>query len=71
IIYAGGGGHLDDVPIAKIGDFEKAFLEFVRITHPEIGKTIAKKKELSDEIKSDLDKAINDFKKSWQGESAA
>ena len=70
IIYVAGQGHLDDVPIAKIGEFEKAFFEFVRITHPEIGKTIAKKKELSDEIKNDLDKTINDFKKSWQGESA-
>ena len=71
IIYAGGGGHLDDVPIAKIGEFEKAFLEFVRITHPEIAKTIAKKKELTDDIKSSLDKAIDDFKKTWQGDNIA
>lgn len=70
IIYAGSKGQLDDVPVEQIGAFEKGYLEFMRLTHPDIAKKIASEKALSDDIKASLDKAVEEFKKSWKGDAA-
>ncbi|MFQ6015029.1 MAG: F0F1 ATP synthase subunit alpha [Anaerolineae bacterium] len=62
IIYAGTNGHLDDVPLEKVKDFENAFHRFMATRHPEIGQAIAKDKALSDETKEALAAAIQEFK---------
>jgi F-type H+-transporting ATPase subunit alpha len=70
IIYAGSQGHLDDIPVEQISAFEKGYLEFMRLTHPDIAKKIDAEKTLSDDIKGSLEKAVEDFKKSWKGDAA-
>ncbi len=70
IIYAGSQGHLDDIPVEQVSVFEKEYLEFMRLTHQEIAKKITKEKELSDEMKTALDKSVEEFKKSWEGDTA-
>lgn len=62
ILYAAVNDFLMDIDVDKIGVFESRFLEYMDIHHKEIGRSILDKKELNDEIKESLNKAINEFK---------
>jgi len=63
ILYAALNGYLDDVPVDKVISFETNFQEFMKKTHPEIGKQISKEKELSEKTEEALKKALSKFKK--------
>ncbi|MPZ99593.1 MAG: F0F1 ATP synthase subunit alpha [Dehalococcoidia bacterium] len=62
ILFAGVRGLLDDVPVEKIADFEKAFHEFLGASHPEIVSAIQDTGQLSDETEQQLQAAIEEFK---------
>jgi F-type H+-transporting ATPase subunit alpha len=63
IIYAAINNYLSDVEIDDIRRFEKEFLEHMKTHRREIGRSIAERKELDDNIKSQLNGAIEEFKK--------
>jgi F-type H+-transporting ATPase subunit alpha len=63
ILYAAINGFLDDVPGDKVGAFEANFHRFMEANHPEIGKKIAKQKEITPEIEEKLKAVIPEFKK--------
>lgn len=63
ILWAAGNGYLDDVPVARINDFRRDFWQFAHSSHPELGRTIASEKTLSDETVAKLRAAIEEFKK--------
>ncbi len=65
IIYAGTNGYLDDLPLEKIKDFEEGLYRFVENNYSEIFTEIIEKKNLSDELKEKMNKAIEDFKKEF------
>jgi F-type H+/Na+-transporting ATPase subunit alpha len=65
VIYAAVNGHLDDIPVAKIKDFEKAFMQYIEGAHPEIAQEIVETKKLSDELEKKLVDAIARFKESF------
>ena len=65
ILYAAISGYIDDVAVEKVVEFEASLLKFMDTVHPEIGKTIAKTKELSDETEEKLKAAIEEFKKGF------
>jgi F-type H+-transporting ATPase subunit alpha len=65
ILYAVINGHLDDIPVDKVNAFESEFYRFMETSHPEIGQTIAKTKELSTETEESLKKAIEEFKQGF------
>jgi F-type H+-transporting ATPase subunit alpha len=62
IIHAGTSGQLDDFPTRSVQDFEKAFLAYMRASHPEIGEEIRTTKALSDKAKSVIDRVIAEVK---------
>ena len=62
ILYAAISGYLDDVPGDKVGAFEANFHRFMEANHPEIGKKIAKEKEITPEIEEKLKAAVSEFK---------
>ncbi|MGD9714415.1 MAG: F0F1 ATP synthase subunit alpha, partial [Thermomicrobiales bacterium] len=62
ILWAGTNGHLDDVPVADIREFEKAFLEYLRSANSELLATIRDEKELTDTTTEALLKALNAFR---------
>ncbi|HUT96925.1 MAG TPA: F0F1 ATP synthase subunit alpha [Dehalococcoidales bacterium] len=62
ILYAAINGYLDDVPVDKITAFEVGFHRFMEANHPEIGKEIAKAKEITAQTEEALKKAIPEFK---------
>jgi len=64
-IYAGTSGHVDDVEIERVSDWETAMLRFMETSHPEVIKMVAKGHKLSDEEKAKIDSAMDAFNASW------
>ncbi len=62
ILYAVINGHLDDVPVEKVRDFEDAFHRFMETRHSEIGSRIAAEKELPEDVEQALTAAVTEFK---------
>jgi len=62
IIYAGTRGLLDDVPVAKMAEFERALYQYMDANHPDIGKSVMETFELSPEVEQKLDAAVRQFK---------
>jgi F-type H+/Na+-transporting ATPase subunit alpha len=60
-IYAVSNGFLDQIPVDRIQDWERGFIEFMRTQRPEVGETIRTSKALSDETTSQLEAAIEEF----------
>lgn len=65
-IWAASNGFTDDVPVEDVRNFEAALLKFVESSHPGLLQSIREKKSLTDEIKSDLEQALKDFKDIWK-----
>ena len=62
ILYAAINGYLDDISVDKVSLFETKLYQFMETNHPEIGKSIAEKKEITAETEKALMKAIKEFK---------
>ncbi len=58
IIYAGTSGGLDDIPVSKVQEFERIFLQTMTDSHPKVRDEIRTKKQVTDEAKSIMDQAI-------------
>ena len=71
ILWAGSAGHLDDIPVERVREFEAQFLESLRTSHSELLASIQDKKELTDEILEGLTKAVTDFRATNSFESTA
>src|SRR5947208_5942485 len=50
VIYAGTKGYLDDVPVARVQEFQNAFLQYAQTHNAQLEKSIEQKKELTDDI---------------------
>ncbi len=64
ILFALTEGHLDDVELPRVQAFESALYSFMASNHPEVLKRIAEENALSEEIESQLNAAIQEFKAS-------
>ncbi len=62
ILFAGTKGFLDEIKVEHLDAFEKKFFEFMDAHHPQIEKTIAETKDLTDENAAKLEHAIKEFK---------
>ncbi len=67
VLFAGGNGYADNIPLEKMTAWENALLHFVDSSYPEIVKAIVDTEVLSDEIRAVLVKAINAFNSTWMG----
>lgn len=67
VILAGTSGFADQVPVEKMAQWQADLLRFMALSHPEIGKEIAEKKALSDDLRARMNQAFETFKNSWQG----
>ncbi|MGD1277834.1 MAG: F0F1 ATP synthase subunit alpha [Tepidisphaeraceae bacterium] len=67
VIYAGTQGYLDDVPLARVQEFQTAFLAYVDTSAASLRQELASKKELASDLETQLKQALSDFKtKSWK-----
>jgi F-type H+-transporting ATPase subunit alpha len=69
IIYAVTRGHLDDVDVSDIREWEQNFHEFMQIEHPDIGQAIRESGQLTDEVEEQLKAAIEEYGKFFQARS--
>ena len=66
ILYALSNGFLDDVAVEKIRNWENDFQKFMNTQQKEFMQELGKKKELTEEIVKKLEKAIKEFKETYQ-----
>jgi F-type H+-transporting ATPase subunit alpha len=62
IIYAGTNGYLDHLPESALKKYETDLNRFLENRHPDIYEDIRAKKELTDELKTRLNSALEEFK---------
>jgi len=65
IIYAGTKGLLDDIPVAKVRDFEKGLLDHVETSAPKILEEIRGGEKMSDALTAQMTELIQNFKKGF------
>ena len=63
IIYAVSNGFIDDVPVAKVREWERAFLDFMAAQFPQVGDGIRKEKTMSKDLEATLRQGIEAYKK--------
>ena len=60
IFYTAINGHLDNVPVDKVRDFEKELFSIVQMEYSDVLTSLEKEKVLSDDIKAKIDSAIKE-----------
>jgi F-type H+-transporting ATPase subunit alpha len=63
ILYAATTGKLDDVPTPRVKEFEIQFYRFLETERPNILDELGGTKNLTDELRSALDEALEEFRK--------
>src|ERR687888_633085 len=71
IIYAGTNGYLDNVALTDVRAFESELYKFLETRAPEVFKGIAEKKQLDDQLKGTLDRAVKEFAGDFAARKAA
>ncbi len=67
MLYAANEGHLQEVEVSKIGDFEKALLSYMHAEHGDMMEAIVQNGDYNDEIEQTFKTALETFKatQSW------
>jgi F-type H+-transporting ATPase subunit alpha len=71
LIWAATNGFADDIPVDQVGKFETELLRFVENSRPGLLQSLREKKAVTDEIKSDLEQTLKDFKDVWAEKTEA
>ncbi len=71
VIYAGTRGFLDQIPVAKVGEYEQQMLAELRTSGVQILAAIYDKKALNEEIESRINEFLNAFTKHYTARMAA
>jgi F-type H+-transporting ATPase subunit alpha len=66
VIFAGTNGYADGVPVEKMRQWELDLIRYMETSHPEIGKSIVEKKQITDDTRAALTSALDAFKMTWQ-----
>jgi len=66
IMFAMQKGYFDDVPVARVKEFQKTLQSFLTDRKAELLRKISEEKALTDDIAKGLATAIEDFKKTWK-----
>ncbi|MDH5507866.1 MAG: F0F1 ATP synthase subunit alpha [Anaerolineae bacterium] len=64
-IFAATKGFADEVEVERIREWETAVLRYMATSHPEIGKSIAVEKKISDDVSAKLSTALDAFNSTW------
>jgi F-type H+-transporting ATPase subunit alpha len=65
IIWAVTKGFLDDIPVETILEFKQKFLDYISARWQKILQNLSKEKILTEKLEKELEKSINDFKKTF------
>jgi len=62
VIYAAVNGYLEKVPVAKVGEFEEKFLNFLESSAKEVLESITKAKDMASQTEEELKVQLKKFK---------
>jgi len=62
IIFSGTEGYLDDIPVEDVRRFEEELMSFVKEKKKDLLEAIEKEKEITEDIRGDLEETIMTFK---------
>jgi F-type H+/Na+-transporting ATPase subunit alpha len=62
ILYAATNGYVDALPVEAVTRYERELEGFMESQHPQIYRTILEKREITDELKQQLNAALDEFK---------
>lgn len=65
-LFAGTRGHLDDVPVKAVSQWETDFLQFAHDKHSEMFNLLQDKMDLTDEVTEKIEACIKDFKAGYK-----
>jgi F-type H+-transporting ATPase subunit alpha len=65
VIFAGTGGHFDDMPVDQVRPFEMELYKYVDTTNPGLLQRIMEKKVLDDGLKAEMTKVIKECKEQF------
>jgi F-type H+/Na+-transporting ATPase subunit alpha len=65
VIFAGTGGHFDDMPVEQVRPFEMELYKYVDTTNPGLLQRIMEKKVLDDGLKAEMTKVIKECKEQF------
>ncbi len=65
VIFAGTNGYADNVPLERMKKWEADLIRYLSTSHPEIGKDIAEKKQITPETEKNLRQALAEFQATW------
>lgn len=68
IIFAGTNGYLDDLAVEDCLPFEQGLYEFMDSSHPGLGKRIVEKRQLSDDLRTEVRAMLEEFKAKFVAE---
>ncbi len=66
VLFAGTNGYADQVPVEKMRQWELDLIRYMATSHPEIGRDIVEKKQITDDNRAALVRALDAFKLTWQ-----
>ncbi len=66
VLFAGTQGFADEVPVEKMRAWEVDLLKYMDVSHPEIGKDITEKRQITADNEKKLREALSAFKATWQ-----
>jgi F-type H+/Na+-transporting ATPase subunit alpha len=67
VIFAGTNGYLDGIPLAHVKRFEKEFIGLLELRNKALLDAIAEKKDLTEEIQSQLHAVLKEFVTTFAG----
>jgi len=65
-LFAGTRGHLDDVPVKAVSQWESDFLQFAKDKHSDLIALLNETQDLTDEVVAKLETCISDFKSGYK-----
>jgi F-type H+/Na+-transporting ATPase subunit alpha len=71
VIYAVINGYLDKIPVDRVGQWEKEFLEFMKAQRNEVLEELRDEKVLTEELEGGLKAAIGDFNQRFEAQIGA
>ena len=66
VIWAAQNGYLDQVPVARVKEFQNKLTEYFTTRKGELLARIGKEKAISDALKAELKTAADEFKQTWK-----
>jgi F-type H+-transporting ATPase subunit alpha len=66
VIWAAQNGYLDQVPVARVKEFQNKLTEYFTTRKGQLLAKIGREKELSDALKTELKAAADEFKQTWK-----